>query len=158
MKKHLSVLLLAFVAISVVVMISRERSTARAVPEAPVAEATVEGGAGFSDGVVASYFHAKQRCYTCKTLERYAKEALQANFADEIASNQLVFKSVDVTEPANQHYIQDYQLSAQSVVLEKIKDGEVVESKKLDKIWELVHDEVAYKAYIKDSTAEFLKD
>lgn len=158
MKKPLSILLLAFVAVSVVVMISRERTTVRAVPEAPVAEATVEDNTGVKDAVVASYFHTKQRCYTCNTLEKYAREALEANFAEEIKGNNLVFQSIDVTEPANQHYIQDYQLSAQAVVLERIVGGEVVESKKLDKIWELVRDEAAYKAYIKESTDEFLKD
>lgn len=158
MKKYLSVLLLVFVAVSVFVMVLRERNAARMVPEAPVAEATVENKAVLKDAVVAFYFHAKQRCYTCNTLEKYAKEALESNFPEEMSNKTLAFQSVDVTEPANQHYIQDYQLSAQAVVLQKVKNGEVVASKKLDKIWELVRDEAAYKAYIKDSTQEFLKE
>jgi hypothetical protein len=62
-------------------------------------------------------FHSTSRCTTCRTIERYSKEAIDKYFVDELKNGILEFKPVNVDEPENRHYIQDYQLYTRSLVL-----------------------------------------
>lgn len=120
---------------------------------APVlaAEVTADGR------VTAYYFHGTFRCPTCKKLEQYAKEAIETNFKDALASGQLAFKVVNVEDKGNEHFMTDYQLYAKSVVLSLTTDGKEIRFKNLDKIWEYVGNKDRYENYVRDEVAAFLK-
>lgn len=51
------------------------------------------------DRVEVLYFHSKQRCATCMAIEKNAKEAVEAEFADELKNGTLVFRTIDISEP-----------------------------------------------------------
>lgn len=69
----------------------------------------------------------------------------------------LVWRLVNVDEPANRHFIDDYQLYAKSVVVSDVRGGEEVRWKNLAKIWQLLNDENAFIKYIQDEVRVYLE-
>lgn len=125
-----AVILLVFVIGSLAVMALRERGEARAASEAPAATAA----AGVSaDTVSVTYFHGSKRCKTCMDIEARTKAAVEAAFASEIAEGRVLFRSVNIEEAANAHYVKDYGLTFSTVVVSR---GDAYE--RLDNVWQLV--------------------
>ena len=106
--------------------------------------------------VVAYYFHGDTRCVTCRTIESYAKEAIEGGFPDALKKGQLEFKVLNVEEPQNEHFVQDYQLSASSVVLARFKRSKREDWKNLQLVWELVRDHDAFVIYVQEEAKSFL--
>lgn len=106
--------------------------------------------------VIVNYFHGKRRCVTCQKLEAYAKEALEINFADELANKTIQWKVTDMSTKENRHFAKDFNLVSQSLVLIMQKNGKQAAWKNLDRIWHLVRDEEAYIKYVRDSVKEFM--
>jgi len=107
--------------------------------------------------VIAYYFHGSFRCYTCTNMEKYSKEAIEANFKDDLASGSLEFKAVNVEEQGNEHFVNDYKLYTKSLILSQVKDGKEVKSKNLDKIWELARNKQKFTDYVAGEIKEFMK-
>ena len=120
----------------------------------------INASSAFCDNgkVIAYYFHGSFRCPTCHNLEQYAKEAIENNFKEELAEGSLIFKTVNVEEKGNEHFVNDYQLYTKSLVLSLVKDDKEVKYENLDKIWEYVRDKTKYMNYVKNEVAIFLKD
>ncbi|MFA5160121.1 MAG: nitrophenyl compound nitroreductase subunit ArsF family protein [Candidatus Omnitrophota bacterium] len=115
-------------------------------------------GASTNSAVTVYYFHGAFRCPTCHKLEQYAKEAIETNFKDDLASGKLSFQVVNIENKGNEHYTKDYQLYTKSVVLSLLKDGKEIRFKNLDKIWQLVRNKQQYESYVRDEVAAFLKE
>lgn len=107
--------------------------------------------------VVAYYFHGTQRCTTCRTIEAYTVEALEAGFREELADGKLVLRIVNIEEPGNEHFVEDFELSTRTVVLAAVVEGEQVEWASLPRVWELVGDREAFLAYIQSEAERFLE-
>ena len=120
------------------------------------AAGTDDGTAGGPDRVVVFYFHGDKRCVTCMKLERYTRETVRDRFAGEVASGAVEFRAINVDEPANGHFVTEYELTTKSVVLVEIEDGERGRWLNLDRIWDLVGDETAFRRYIEEETARFI--
>jgi hypothetical protein len=103
------------------------------------------------------YFHGTMRCPTCHKLEQYAKEAIEGNFKDELASGKLAFKVINVEERANEHYVKEYNLYTKSLVVSRMKAGKEISSKNLDKIWEYVTNKQKFVTYVTGEIKESLK-
>lgn len=116
--------------------------------EAPAAAA--------ADGVVAFYFHGNTRCATCKKIEAYADEAIHTGFVQALETSALTWRVVNVEEPENRHFIEDFQLVTRSVVLAEFRDEKVVRWKNLDKVWQLVRNKDSFTRYVQSETREFL--
>lgn len=108
--------------------------------------------------VIAYYFHASFRCYSCTMIESYSKEAINNKFKDELASGRLEFKSVNVEERNNRHFIEDYQLYSQSLVLSLVKDGKEIKSRNLNKIWEYARNKQKFFDYVAEEVGILLKE
>ena len=108
--------------------------------------------------VIAYYFHGNFRCYTCHTMEQYSKEAIEANFKDELSSGKLEFKVVNIEERGNEHFAQDYQLYTKSLVLSLVKDGKEAKSKNLPGIWECVRNKQRFFDYVTKEVNGFLEE
>jgi hypothetical protein len=103
---------------------------------------------------VVYYFRTNYRCMTCMKFEKYTGEALSASFAEPMSRGELIFKTVNVEEAGNEHFVDDYQLKTKSVVL--VASGKKPRWKNLDKIWDEVRSEVGYKQYIRTEVTSFL--
>jgi hypothetical protein len=108
--------------------------------------------------LIAYYFHGTFRCTTCRTIEEYSHDAIQAYFAKELRKGRLEFRPVNVEEPGNKHFIQDYQLVTRSLVLSLLSDGREKKWKNLADVWKLVRDKDKFFQYVKDEVAKLLKE
>jgi len=171
-KTIVSTVLLLFVAASVAYLVVNE---SRSQPEADqgvqnagaaqttVKEAVAESGVIADETketgpkLVAYYFHRTQRCRTCLTMEAYANEALREGLPDVIESGELEWHTVNVEEPQNEHFVQDYGLTASALVMVFFENGERKQWKNLDYIWELVSDEWGFKEYVRDEALAYLE-
>ena len=108
--------------------------------------------------VTVYYFHGDVRCPPCHKLEDYAREAVETGFAEELGSQMVQWKAVNVDQPQNAHFVKDYQLITKSVILSETVDGKEAAWQNLDKIWDLVGNKDVYMDYIRTSLRNFLKD
>ncbi len=107
--------------------------------------------------VIVYYFHGHSRCGSCMTIERYTRESVEATFAKELRSGQIEFRSINVELPYNNHYVNDYKLYTKSVIVSDMVQGKEQRWKNLQKVWELLHSEKAFKAYVKRETVAYLQ-
>jgi hypothetical protein len=108
--------------------------------------------------VIAYYFHGTYRCTTCQTIEKYSKEAIEHYFPKELKEGTLVFKPLNVEEPENRHYIQDYELFSKSLVISLVKQDKEITWKNLADVWKHVSDKDKFFQYIKEEVEKFLKE
>ncbi len=114
--------------------------------------------AGSSPKIIAYYFHGSFRCSTCNAMEQYSREAIGNNFKVALDSGGLEFKSVNVEERANEHFVEDYKLFTKALILSQIKGGKEVRSKNLDKIWEYARNKKKFMDYVTAEVDAFMKD
>ena len=162
-KQIAAFLLLAFVATSVGYAVIKESrlkdELGSPVSNAPIGKTETERRSEapvLESRVVTYYFHGNTRCVTCRNIESYTKEAIESAFPQALKNGQLEFKVVNVEEPQNEHFVQDYQLSTRSVVLARFKEGKQNEWKNLQLVWDLVRDHDAFVIYVQEETKSFL--
>lgn len=139
--------------------VTQEAKTSAPLPERTpeaVKDAKTEAPAA-GKHFVAYYLHGRARCVSCTTIERLTKNALDAHFADAQKSGLMEVRLVNVETPENRHYIQDYQITNQSVILSELQDGKEVRWKNLKLVWRLFRDETAFDDYIRTETEAFLR-
>lgn len=155
--------LLMFVAATCVALVVRalpQPQQSQAGPTTSVA-ATKAGGAAtpaIEDGVVVYYLHSNVRCDTCRTIEAYAKEAVESGFADELQAGTIQWQVVNYESPGNEHFATDYETVAPNVVLVKFKGGKQVDWKGLPEVWEHTGDKSAFVNFVQSSLRDFLGD
>ncbi len=150
--------LLAFVLASVGALVVKE-SSKRGEPAGR--ETATEGqDAGETTGhkVIAYYFHGNFRCQTCRKLEAYACEAVETGFKEEMKAVKLEWRVVNVEEPGNEHFVEDYGLVTRSVVLVDMEAEEEVDWKNLERIWDLVGNKGEFMAYVQEEIRAYLGD
>jgi len=86
---------------------------------------------------------------SCGIIEDYTQDVLNDDFAAEVKAGRVQWKPVNVEEPANRHYVDEYQLYSTSVVLSLVQDGEEKRWKNLERVWVLVGNEGAFKDYMR---------
>ncbi len=127
-------------------------------PSAAATPAASGEVSGADAHVKAYYFHGNFRCGSCRTIEKYSREAVETYFDKQLKDGTLVFQTVNVDKPENKHFIQKYQLVTRSLVLVEYKDGKQVKWKNLQKVWQHLNNEDAFFTYVKTETEKYLKD
>lgn len=148
MKRWVTTVLLAFVAASIGYMVYTETR--------PQPEPAAETGGGGKPAVAVYYFHGNFRCATCNKLERYSREAVQEAFSNELASGYMTWQAVNVEKPENGHFVGDFKLTTRSLVVAGERGGKL-EWANLERIWDLVGDPPAFKAYVQAGVRPFLE-
>lgn len=142
--------LLIFVLASVVILVGREMREPTADEAAPAAEQLPQ------KALLVYYFHGEMRCPTCRKIENYSHEAVQAAFAEELAQDTLLWKVVNYEQPENSHFATEYEIVSPTVVLVRMVDGNAAEWRNLGRVWELVGDRDAFTEYIQTETRSML--
>lgn len=75
------------------------------------------------DRVEILYFHGKQRCATCMAIEKNAKEAIEAQFADELKNGTVVFRTIDISKAENKETAERYEVTWSSLFISQWKEG-----------------------------------
>lgn len=109
-----------------------------------------------SSRVVAYYFYTTARCATCRKLEVFAQEVIEHDFSEALQDGRLEWRPVNVQEPGNEHFTQDYNLVTKSLVLVRMKGQNLINWKNLDKIWQLVWNKEDYQSYVRSQLQDFM--
>jgi len=167
-KRSLGVVLLLFAAGSLVALAVKDRGgagggTARGVMAARQSDRSNPSDQSDKPApnanrhLVVYYFHGNFRCPTCNTIERLSRETIEKEFSQDLRAGRVMFQAVNTDEPDNRHFVQDYLLFAQSLVLVEYVDDKQTRWENRKRIWELVHDEPAFRKYVRDGVRAFLK-
>lgn len=113
------------------------------------------GGSPAPTKTVCYCFLNEHPCESSRRLEEWTRDALKAEFSAEFQSGRLSFQSVNYDRPENAHVLKDYALPFQSIVLQDA--GNPKRWKRLDRLWELLGDEKAFRQYAQDETKAFLE-
>ena len=148
--------LLAFVIGSVVFLVAKE---SRRSPAIAASSSGPSAGQPLAKGhrVIAYYFHGNFRCLSCVKIETLSRKAVTEGFPEEIKSGGLEFRDVNVDEPENRHFIEDYQLTNKSLIVVELREGRQVRWQNLQKVWTLLDSEREFISYVRDGVSGFLK-
>lgn len=69
------------------------------------------------------YFHGKQRCPTCRAIEKYTKEVVYNDFAKFVKSGKVRFKEVDISTPQGEKIADKYRVSWSSLYVNGWNNG-----------------------------------
>ncbi|GBC60011.1 hypothetical protein DENIS_0953 [Desulfonema ishimotonii] len=108
------------------------------------------------NALIVYYFHGKRRCTTCKKLEAYAREALEKSFSGEVRDGRIEWRITDISTPENSHFVKDFGLVSQSLVLVRQEAGKQGGWKNLDQIWMKVRDKEDYIDYVSENIRQFM--
>ena len=153
MKTHTGIVLLVALLLSATALAAEpvaEQASERAAEDSVVTPTSGD------EQYIVYYLHGDRRCATCMKLEAYSHEAITTGFADALEDSSVVWRVVNFDEEENEHYVKDYKLYSQSVVISHVKDGEEVGWKNLDRIWKLVGDQEEFIAYVQEETKAFI--
>jgi hypothetical protein len=168
-KSLLTVALLVFVVVAVGFLVVKEIRTSEGIASPLGTGLTADTGskgsppitdAPSADGnrkVVAYYFHGRVRCVSCVKIETLSRKAVTEGFPKDLKNGRLEFRDVNVEEPENRHFIADYRLFSQSLVLVEIRDGRQVRWRNLEKVWTLLNSEREFVPYVQGGVSDFLK-
>lgn len=121
----------------------------------------VTAGSAWADSsgegrVIVYYFHGTVRCETCLLIEAMAEGTLQADFPDELADGRLLWRPLSVDLPENAHFVTDFSLGANELVVLGQRDGGETAWEKVPDIWELAADPGRFRERLRDVVARFL--
>ncbi|MFH0920758.1 MAG: nitrophenyl compound nitroreductase subunit ArsF family protein [Fibrobacterota bacterium] len=106
--------------------------------------------------LVVYYFMTSYRCRSCIFIESTTRKALDENYGPEQKSGRVVFKMVNIEEPQNKHFVDEYGVYTKSVVLSDLKSGKQMKWKNLDQVWNMIGQDDAFKAYIVKEVKPYL--
>lgn len=70
------------------------------------------------------YFHGKQRCVTCRSIEKCAQEVLAESFAQQVQDKQIKMRVIDFSTAEGKKVATDHKVSYSSLIVASIdKDG-----------------------------------
>jgi hypothetical protein len=157
-KTVVTIVLLAFVAVSVVYLVVKETGSRGEAENVSVqtADGTDVAVAAADSKVIVYYFHGNKRCNTCRTIEAYTAEAVNTGFAPQIESGRVMWQPVNIDEPENEHFVEDYEITTRTVVLVDVVEGREAKWTKLERVWDLTGDKEAFVDYITTNTDAYL--
>lgn len=129
---------------------------AKPAPPSPSAPSAPAPASADGRKVVVYYLHTTYRCLSCYRIENWTEAAVREDFPEETTAGLLEWKVLNVEEPGNEHFVKDYQLFTKSVVLSEVRGGREVRWKRLDRVWDLLGDEAAFRRYVDHEIREFL--
>jgi len=154
-RRVLTVSLLLFVAASIVTLVGKELA-GKPSPTGP-AQGILPGTPPDGRQLVAYYFTGRVRCSSCRKIEAVSRETIEKSFPEELACNRLRFLVVNVDQPENRHFVEEFQLESSSLVLVEMQNGKPLGWKNLPDVWTLVEDDSKLEKYVRDEVASRLE-
>lgn len=108
-----------------------------------------QGQGGGRTVVDVYYFHATFRCVTCNTIEKMTRQLLESKFKKELASRAMAFREVNFQD--NEELSKRFGVAAGCVVVAAVRNGEVLEFRRLDDVWTLMRTPSVFDKYISDA-------
>ncbi|HOC68114.1 MAG: hypothetical protein BWX80_00865 [Candidatus Hydrogenedentes bacterium ADurb.Bin101] len=102
------------------------------------------------------YFHRTLRCPNCLKIESLARETVQTFFPVELESGTVQWHAVNVDEEDKKHFVDDYGLSTQTLIVAEFSGGKQSRWKNLDKVWDLLDNDVDFGQYVEMEIRDYL--
>ncbi len=110
-----------------------------------------------ADQVIIVHFHGTQQCWSCIEVGKLTQKTLEANFAEELDSEKIVFKEINGELPENREIVQKYQARGSSLFINAIKDDQdhIAED---TTVWRLINSEERFNEYLTEKINNILRD
>ena len=108
------------------------------------------------DGVIVYYFHRTDRCPTCQAIETQASEVVQSNYAAELDSGRMAWKVLNYEKPGGRQLALEFGVDKPVVVLTRMKDGQVVDKRLLNRVWALYDEPSAFAEFVRSEIDQML--
>jgi hypothetical protein len=108
--------------------------------------------------LIVYYFHATARCKECINIENFTKEIVESEFAKEKRTGKMIFRSLNIEDSVNEHYINDFNLDVSTVILSKLVNNKQVGWKNLEHVWKYADDKELFFKYVKSGIKEFINE
>ncbi|NLV43810.1 MAG: hypothetical protein GXY07_04845 [Candidatus Hydrogenedentes bacterium] len=102
------------------------------------------------------YFHRTARCSGCLKIESLAHETVKTFFPVELESGAVQWHAVNVDDEDKKHFVDDYELSTQTLIVAEFSGGKQSRWKNLDKVWELLDNDVDFGRYVETEIRAWL--
>jgi hypothetical protein len=106
--------------------------------------------------VIVYYFHRTVRCYSCKTIETRAADAVQRDFAAELSQGAVMWMPINLDEPGMDIFKEQFAVSGSTLVVARMRDGVCTEYKTLDKVWQLLNEPSAFREYVTSEVRQYM--
>jgi len=114
-------------------------------------------GEASEDALMVYYFHGV-RCPTCRAAEANAKAAIDAEYVSQLNDGTVAWKVLDyMNDPKAKSMAVDFGVTSATIVLVKMKDGEMDSWNRLDKVLSLAKDKPAMKEYLQTEIQAMLE-
>lgn len=104
--------------------------------------------------IVVYYFHRTGRCQTCLAMEAWTRQVVELLNSGEV-SRKTVLYVVNLDMPENEHFVQEFEITFNTVVIAKLHNGKPARWKNLADIWDFRSDEPAFKKHIERELTAF---
>lgn len=105
------------------------------------------------DKVLVYYLHTPYRCETCTSIEASAKAVVETQFAAELTTGAVEWRTADYLE--REDLAERYDISASVVVVVDVEDGREVAFERLDDVWTLYDQPDAFANYVAGTIRRF---
>ncbi len=105
--------------------------------------------------VAVYYLHSTFRCVTCNTIEKLTRDLLDNSYSQQLADGKIQWIEDDFQE--NETLAKQFEVVASCVVVADVKDGIVLDFKRLDDVWTKMKDPDAFNQYISEAIEGYLK-
>jgi len=105
--------------------------------------------------VAVYYLHSTFRCKTCNTIEKMTRQVLNGSYRNELAEGKVLWIVEDFQE--QEALAKKFEVVASCVVVAEMKDGVVLDYRRLDDVWSQMKDQKAFTRYIENTIDQYLK-
>ncbi len=92
-------------------------------------------------------FHSTNRCSSCITAGKYALEAIEQNFSEELKSGKIEFREINIDLPENKEIANKFKASGTSLFINPIIDGQDNIQEEVQ-AWRLLSDKQGFIDYL----------
>jgi len=108
-----------------------------------------------SEKIEIFYFHSNQRCVACINLNQYTKEVVEKIFSQEVNSDKISFREINIDFPGNRQLARDYNVSGSSLYITVIKEGQRYKEEDTD-VWRYITNKKRFINYFEAKIKKLL--
>jgi len=107
--------------------------------------------------IIVYYFHRTIRCVGCINVEEASFETVSNDFEREIGEGILEWRSVNIDEPENAHFIDKYNLYYQELVFVELRDGVEARWDDIAEVWRHWNSKPTVRTVVRDELKLWLE-
>lgn len=134
----------------------KEPAATTGAPSTAVSEQAAAASLPQGEVVTVTYFTTNVRCASCLKIEELTRRSVDERFAAEQASGKVIFRVINTDEPANRHFVEEYQLVSKTVIVSESVDGNETRWVNVQEVWSLLRDETGFVDHVSQVVRGYL--